>query len=77
MTEKPTKQWDADPNGEMVVKIYQESGVKAALRGIFQPTRTVDVPSGVVSHLYEPHPITVRANQRVEVVQGDEVVMKG
>jgi len=77
MAEKITKQWNADPNGEMVVKIYQEAGVKAAIRGFFQPTRTVDVPSGVVSGLYEPYPVTVKANQRVEAVKGDEVVMKG
>jgi len=77
MAEKLTKQWNADPNGEMVVKVYEESGLRAALRGVFQPPRTVDVPSGVVPHLYEPVPLTVKANQRVEVVQGEEVVMKG
>lgn len=77
MTERLVKQWNADPTGELVVKVYQESGVRAALRGLFQPTRVVDIPSGVVSHLYEPVPLTVKFNQRVEVVQGDDVVMKG
>lgn len=77
MAERLAKQWNADPNGEMVVKVYEVDGIKAALRGFFQPTRVVEVPSGVISHLYEPVPLTVRANQRVEVVQGEEVVMKG
>ena len=77
MAEILARQWNADPNGEMVIKVYREKGLKAGLRGFFQPTRTVDVPSGVVAHLYETNPLTVRANERVEVVQGQEVVMKG
>ena len=77
MAEILAKQWNADPNGKMVVKVYSVSGIKAALRGVFQPTRTIDVPSGVVPHLYEPVPLTLRANQRVEVVQGEKVVMRG
>ena len=77
MAERLAKQWNADPSGEMVVKVYETSGPKATLRGIFKPTRIVEVPSGVVSHLYEPVPLMVRANQRVEVVRGEKVVMKG
>ena len=77
MAERLQKQWDTDPSGEMVVKVYEETGVKARLRSLFIPTRTVDVPSGVVPHLYEPFPLNVKANQRVEVLQGDKVVMQG
>lgn len=77
MAERITKQWNADPNGKMVVKVYEVTGLKAAFRGVFQPRRSVDVPSGVVPHLYEPVPLIVKANERVEVVQGEKVVMKG
>ena len=77
MAEILAKQWNTDPGGEMVVKVYEVSGIKAVLRGFFQPKRTFDVPSGVVTHLYEPYPITLKANQRVEVVRGEEVVMRG
>lgn len=77
MAETITKQWYADQNGEIVVTVYETPGLRASLRGVFQPTRTVDVPSGVVPHLYEPLPLTLKANQRVEVVQGKEVVMRG
>jgi hypothetical protein len=77
MTERIINQWNADPGGEMVVKVYEVSGIKAVLRGLFQPTRTFDAPSGVCAHLYEPSPITLKANQRVEVIQGEKVVMTG
>jgi len=77
MAERLAKQWNADPGGEMVVKVYEVSGIKAALRGLFQPKRTLDAPSGVCAHLYEPNPITLKANQRVEVTQGEKVVMSG
>lgn len=72
--EKLIKQWNADPKGEIVIKVYQESGIIAAIRGIFQQPQTVDVPSGVVSHLYEPVPFTVKANQRIEIVQEGEII---
>lgn len=77
MAERLVKQWNADPGGEMVVKVYEVSSIKAAIRGLFQPTRTFDAPSGVCAHLYEPYPITLKANQRVEVIQENKVVMKG
>lgn len=77
MAKSLIRQWDADPNGEVVVRVYKESFLKTIFRRVFQPTRTVDVPSGIVSHLYEPVPLTLKANERVEVFQGEKVVMKG
>ena len=77
MTEKLLKQWDADPSGVTVVKVYETQGVGSRIRSFFQPTRTLDVPSGVVPGLYEPYPIRLNANQRVVVVKGDEVIMTG
>lgn len=77
MTERLIKQWNADPNGEMVVKLYEESGFKAALCGVFLPIRIVDVPSGVMPHLYEAVPLIILANQRVEVVREEKVVVTG
>jgi hypothetical protein len=77
MAERIVNQWNADPGGEMVVKVYEVGGIKAKLRRIFQSNRTFDVPSGVCANLYEPVPITLKANQRVEVTQGEKVVMKG
>ena len=74
MAERVIKEWDADPSGQMKIKVYQVNGFRAALRGVFQPSRTFDVPSGVCANLYEPYPLKLRANQRVEVVQGDQVV---
>ena len=77
MAERILRQWDADPNGEMVVKVYETHGVKAAIRSVFQPSRIVDVPSGTIIHLYEPRPIRLRANERIEVIQEGKVVLKG
>jgi len=77
MAERIVNQWNADPGGEVVVKVYEVSGIKAALRGLFQPKRTFDAPSGVCAHLYEPNPITLKTNQRVEVTQGEKVVTRG
>ena len=73
MAEKLIKSWNADPNGEITINVYRELGIRSTIRGILEPTKVIDVPSGVVVGLYEAAPLKVRANQRVEKVQGKEV----
>ncbi len=76
MTEKLIKEWKADPAGEMIVRVYQEEGFVRAVKAFFcQPSREVDVPSGVCSGLYEPVPLTLGANQRVEVSDRGKVII--
>jgi len=77
MAKSLVRQWNADPIGELVVKVYKELGLKATLRGIFLPTRTVDIPTDVSPHFYEPVPLTLKANELVEVFQGEKIVMVG
>jgi hypothetical protein len=69
------RKWNADPNGETVVQVYKISGLRAILRGVFLPTRSVDVPSGVSPHFYEPVPLILKANERVVVSQNGKIVM--
>jgi hypothetical protein len=71
MTEQLIRRIEADPNGEMVIKVFQDGYIS------IPPTRTVDVPLGVCPGLYEPVPMTLGANQRIEVVKGQEVIMRG
>ena len=76
MAEILDRQWNPDPTGEgdMVIKVYKETGIKAALRGFFQPKRAFNLPSDV---LYGgTYPLTLKTNNRVEVVQGGKVIMK-
>ncbi len=76
MVDRLIKQWDADPNGEVVVKLFEQPGFIAALRGLVTP-RVVDVPSATAPHLYEAVPMVIKGNQRIEVIQAGEIVMKG
>ena len=77
MVEILDRQWNPNPDakGNIVIKVYKEIGINAAVRGFFQPRRTFNLPSDI---LYGgTYPLTLKANNRVEVVQGEKVVMKG
>ncbi len=76
MTEILDRQWNPDSTGEgdVVIKVYKETGIKAVIHGFFQPKRTFNLPSDV---LYGgTYPLTLKTNNRVEVVQGGKVIMK-
>lgn len=77
MTDRLVKQWDADPSGEVVVKLFEQQSFFAALWGLVTP-KVVDVPSAIVPHLYEAVPMIIRGNQRIEIaVQGNEMGTQG
>ncbi len=79
MGERLKRHWNASPTGEgpITVTVYEEDGLKAKVRGLVQPIRTVDVPSAVVTNLYEPVPLSLSSNERVEVHQEGELIISG
>lgn len=75
--ERSVNRWYADQNKRVEIRIIEEIGIVAKLKGWTRGTRTVEVPYEVVSNLLEPAPLIVRANQRVEISQDGVVVQRG
>lgn len=64
--------------GDFKITVFQETGIRPALRRIFGRTRMVEVPSPVCACLYEPAPLELKSTQRVEVTdKTGKVVIKG
>jgi len=68
MADRLVKQWDADPNGELVLRLYETTGILPGLWGLLT-SKVVDVPSGVSPHYYEAVPMLIKGNQRIVVVK--------
>jgi hypothetical protein len=64
--------------GDYKITVFQETRIRSSLRRIFGTTRTVEVPSPVCSHLYEPAPLELKNTERVEVTdRTGKVVIRG
>jgi hypothetical protein len=68
---------NADPNGELVVQIFETTGFVTILRTLFQPTRSIDIPTSAASDLCKTVKIELAANQRAEVFQDGKIILQG
>ena len=74
--EKLFRQWNADPRGNIVLKIYQKKGTIKAIKSFFQKRKAVDVPGGGFGGiLYEVERIYLKSNQRIEGYEGELLII--
>lgn len=76
MAEKLVRQWGSDHTGNtghFTMKVFETVGWWEKLKAFFSPRRSYDWPSESFPCFYEPVPVVLKSNQRIEIWEGDDL----